>query len=43
MEGGAATPHRGHPLFKAFVQAALDHSSAGVEHAGAAEPLQNIA
>jgi CTP synthase len=38
-----STPHRGHPLFKAFIQAALVHASSGGDHAAAAEPLQNIA
>jgi CTP synthase len=38
-----STPHIGHPLFTAFVHAALDHSSGSAGHEGAAEPLQNIA
>ena len=38
-----STPRAGHPLFKAFVQAALERSTAGELHAVATEPLQNIA
>ena len=38
-----STPRVGHPLFNAFIRAALDRAEVGESRAGAAEPLQNIA
>jgi CTP synthase len=38
-----STPRAGHPLFKAFVQAALDNASAGAQQSVEPERLQNIA
>ncbi|MDB5867360.1 MAG: pyrG [Betaproteobacteria bacterium] len=38
-----STPRAGHPLFKAFVQAALDNAGAGSHGASAPERLQSIA
>jgi CTP synthase len=38
-----STPRAGHPLFKAFVQAALDNAGSDLLHTPAPERLQNIA
>ncbi len=38
-----STPRAGHPLFKAFIQAALEHSGSEAMPVDAAEPLQTIA